>query len=185
MKIFLRFTVLQLLCIVLVACNSPQSDNGFHPSADTIPTNVDLGDRPIVDVQVTFDDSVFKLGEEIGFTITLLNQTDSNQVLLFDKPKLSSGGPWLTSAEVKQLDVVKSELRYLSKIEMESNAYLANDLIDSSYTIAPGKSITGHYAISNLLAFNTPESKLPPGRYEIQVFHAGNGSNKVVVRIEE
>jgi len=147
-------------------------------------TITDLGAPPIVDVQVAFDDSVYSADEEIGMAIKLVNISDSTQSVLFDRPTLSTGGPWSTSAEVKPLDVTNSQLRYLSKIVMHSNSYAEKDLTDSTYAIQPGKFITGYYNLSDLITFNTPGNKLNPGHYEIQVFYAGNGSNKVIIRIE-
>ena len=174
------------IAIAVVVCSSCHESPTPSTLADTIHSiaTIDLGDRPHVDVQVVLDDSVFSIDEEIGLTIKLVNNSDTTQSVLFDRPALSTGGPWTTTAEVKELDVSNSTLRYLSKIVMNSNSYAEKELADSAYSLQPGKFIEGHYHLSDLITFNTPGNKLSPGHYEVQIFYAGNFSNKVIIQIE-
>jgi hypothetical protein len=145
---------------------------------------VDLGETPKVSVHVAFDDSVFREGEDPGFTMTLVNGTDSTQRFVFDQLKSPAGGPWHTTADVKSLQPGGAALRYIQNIVMGSQAYKQEELTQYEYELVPGDSVSGHFTLSNIISLRTEDHRLAKGKYEIQFYFAGTKANVNVVRVE-
>lgn len=181
----LKRVVVSLICIAVVSCNDSTDEALKQPVNDSTTTLIDLGVLPKISVRVTMDDSVFKVGDDPGFRLTIVNTSDTIQKILFDKPALSFGVPWHTTADVKSLDPGDAKLDYMQNVNMSSQAYMAEELDPYDYELIPGDSVSGHYTLSNIIGLKSANNRLAKGTYQITFYHAGTRANEVVVvRIE-
>ena len=126
--------------------------------------------RPMQDTVRTMD--------ELTLQVTLANTGVAAQKLLFDQPALPTGGPWRTRALV--LDGrMQSPLQLEDKSTLSSQVFTQEELQPFYYSLEPGKSISKTYRLTDIAVFK--KGPLLPGPYYIQLFYAGNFSNKVVV----
>ncbi|MCK6641778.1 MAG: hypothetical protein L6Q81_17000 [Bacteroidia bacterium] len=177
-----KHVIVSLICIAVVSCTGSSDEALKQPVNDS---NIDLGELPKISVRAIAEDSIYKHGDDPAFIITIVNTSDSVQRLLFDRPKLSSGGPWHTTADVKSLDVGSAELKYMQNVVMNSQSYSKEELDSLAYVVAPGDSIACRYRLGDIVSLNTPDQRLPKGRFGIQLYYAGTRAKEVVVvRIE-
>jgi hypothetical protein len=184
-NLLFKHVIVFLICIAVVACNGTSDEAVKQPINDSTTPYIDLGELPKISVRAIAEDSIYKHGDDPAFIITIVNTSDSVQRLLIDRPKLSSGGPWLTTADVKSLDVGSPKLKYMQNVLMNSQSYSQEELDSLAYVVAPGDSIACRYRLGDIISLNTPDHRLPKGRFEIRLYYAGTKAKEVVVvRIE-
>lgn len=140
--------------------------------------------NPQLDCKITLLDSVLNYGDKIWLDISLTNNSDEMQKLLFDKPATTTGGPWATSGKVQDIHRKISVLAYENKALLSSKIHLVAELEDKYYHLKPGQTINGQYALTDIVVFNTSDNTLPKGTYEVQLFNHSNPSNVVTLRIK-
>ena len=113
---------------------------------------------------------------DIKLNIKLTNDSSLNQQILFDKPNISTGGPWGISASVTN-ENGKSILKYSNKAVLSSQIYTADQLSKYYYTLSPLQSISRQYELSDIVIFN--DEPVEKGTYTIQLFYYDQPSNKL------
>lgn len=138
---------------------------------------------PHVDVNIELNDSVVLQREKIMLNIKLTNKGNEVQKLLFDKPSISTGGPWATTCKVINLKTRSSVLKSENKAMLSSQVYTEDQLKDHYYNVQPGRSIEGTYALSDMIVFNSEDNQLDSGKYQIQLFYNLKPSNTLELRV--
>jgi hypothetical protein len=174
-----RLTVISIFFVFLVSCSENAKSDKAKKGNETLSIQAPDKIDPKVDVFISLKNSVIKNDDQASINIRLTNNGGSNQKLLFDKPKVSTGGPWATSASVKNVTTNESVLEFENKEMLSSQAYFEEQLKDFYYILRPGQSISKNYFLTDLVVYKTNDDYLPSGVYEIQVFCFANASNKV------
>ncbi|PKH52446.1 hypothetical protein CXF68_17875 [Tenacibaculum sp. Bg11-29] len=143
-----------------------------------------IHDLPVVQVNIEFRYASFKSTDEILVRITLTNNNTQEQNILFDKPRVSTGGPWGTIAKVVSLKTNESVLKHENKAILSSQFYKEEELKHYYYNLKPNESITREFKLRDIVVFDTNDYNLPKGRYEIQLSYYTNTSNSLILIIE-
>lgn len=141
-------------------------------------------DKPKVKVEISLKDSILKFGNNISLNIKLTNTGSTIQTLLFNKPIISTRGPWATSATVINSKTGKTALKYQNKAVLSSQVYSEEQLKSSYYNLIPKQTIAENYDLSDIVVFNSTDNKLPIGSYVIQLSYHGNISNSLTLIIK-
>jgi hypothetical protein len=181
LKIIFHITIAFCFLTCCTSVNRPEKENNF---IDTLSVQSKLSDNPKVDVKIYLPDAKLNSGDIIKLKIKLTNLSSTSQRLLFDKPVISTGGPWATSATVIDNKTKKIVLKYQNKSVLSSQVYSEEQLKDKYYNLIPNQSIEGKYNLTDIVVFNTDDNKLPKGSYTIQVFYYKNVSNSLTFTIE-
>lgn len=119
----------------------------------------------------------FNSKDDIQIKMVLTNHSKTNQKVLFDKPKSTTGGPAWTSVSLTDKKTGKSVLKYANKRILESQIYNEEQLKDKYHNLKPGQFLTGQYSLFDLAVTTTENYKLVKGTYDIQIFYCGRQSN--------
>lgn len=179
-----QLTVICILFISLISCSETPRRDKAKKVGDTLLSQQTDNSKPKVSVFISLKDSIIKSKDNVSIRISLTNDGSSNQKLLFDKPKVSTGGPWATSASVRNVRTNESVLEFENKGMLSSQAYLEDQLKDFYYVLKPRQSISKEYLLTDLVVYKTNNDRLPYGVYEIQVFYYDNPSNKVTLTVK-
>jgi hypothetical protein len=137
--------------------------------------------NPKVKVNISLEDTNLRVGNKIILNITLTNATPTNQKLLFDKPSLSTGGPWETCAVIINNKTQKSVVEVSNKQMLSSQISYTTE--GCYYNLLPKQSISRKFAITDIVVLNTDDYTLPKGSYTIQLFYYQNMSNSLIFTI--
>jgi hypothetical protein len=137
-----------------------------------------------VDFKISLNDTVLNYGDIILLNISLTNNSNEVQKLLFDKPRVSTGGPWMTTGKVTDIKTKRSMLEYENKAMLGSQIYSEEELKDKYYYLKPGQTLNGKYELTDIVVFNSMDNLLPKGTYEVQLFYYLNPSNIVTIKIQ-
>lgn len=133
--------------------------------------------RPPIAVNIKLGDTLFDQGEKIPLTIRITNTGPGNQKLLLDKPSLSTGGPWHTTADVIDLNTKLSIVEEQNKAVLISQLFTEEDFKDSYYELQPGQSISANYYLTDIVLLDTKGYSLPTGSYELHPHYYGVPAN--------
>lgn len=172
-----------LLIISLASCSTATQKNKIVNS-DTSSAKQTIENYPKVDFKISLNDAILNYGDKILLNISLTNNSNEEQKLLFDKPVTSTGGPWATTGIVTDVNKKISVLKYNNKGILSSNAYMDDELKDKYYYLKPGQVINRKYELTDIVVFNTAENTLPKGTYEVQLFYHSNPSNVLTIKIQ-
>jgi hypothetical protein len=114
----------------------------------------------------------------------LTNNSNEEQKLLFDKPRVSTGGPWATTGKVTDTNKKLSVVEYENKAMLSSKVYTEEELKDNYYYLKPRQTLNRQYELTDIVVLNSPNKKLPKGNYEIQLFYYNNISNILSIKIK-
>lgn len=180
--ILIKNILLLLLIISLSACsNSNQQDE--NSSIVNSPETKTLESSPKVDFKISLKDNILNYGDPILLNLSLTNNSSDVQKLLFDKPRVSTGGPWATTGKVTDINKKISVLKYENKASLSSLSYSEDQLIDYYY-LEPGQSINKQFNLTDIVLFNSKTNSLPKGSYEVQLFYYLNSSNILPIEIK-
>jgi hypothetical protein len=175
--------LLTSLIISLTSCSSPTQKSGVVNS-DTSSIKQTIENFPNVDFKISLKDSILNYGDKILLNISLTNNSSEEQKVLFDKPRVSTGGPWATTGKVTENNTKKSVLKYENKAMLSSHIYSEDQLKDKYYYLKPGQAINGAYELTDIVVFNSLDNSIPKGTYEIQLFYYLNPSNILTIKIQ-
>jgi hypothetical protein len=175
--------LLIFLIISLTSCSTTTKKSKIIKS-NTSTVNQTIENLPKVDMKISLIDTNLKYGDNILIEISLTNNCKEEQKLLFDKPKVSTGGPWATSGNVIDIKTKLSVLKYENKAMLSSQLYTEDQLKDNYYYLKPGQTIKGQYELTDIVVFNSSDNLLPKGTYELQLFYYSNPSNVVTIKIQ-
>lgn len=172
-----------LLIIILTSCSTATQKNEVLNS-DTSSIKNTIENSPKVDFNISLKNSILNYGDKILLNISLTNNSSEEQKLLFDKPVVSTGGPWATTGKVTDINKKISVLKYENKAMLSSQFYTEEQLKDMYYYLKPGQTLNGQYELTDIVVFNSGEGILPKGTYEVQLFYHFNPSNVLIIKIQ-
>jgi len=86
---------------------------------------------PVVDVKISLIDTVLKYGDNILLNISLTNNGNKVQKLLFDKPVISTSWPWEITGDVIDIKTKSSVVELKNKALLRSHIYTEDELKDA------------------------------------------------------
>lgn len=175
--------LLTSLVICLINCTKSNKKSDIINS-DTKSITQTIENFPKVDLKISLKDTVLNYGDNIVLNIFLTNNSNKEQKLLFDKPWVSTGGPWSTTGEVMDIKTKMSVLKYENKAMLSSQIFTEDQLKDMYYYLKPGQTINRQYELTDIVVFNTKDNLLPKGMYEVQLFYHFNQSNVLTIIIQ-
>jgi hypothetical protein len=176
--------IIFIFFILLFSCSETPRPQKTKKVGDSLSIQKTNKSHPKVDVFIFLKNSVIENKDKISISIKLTNKGSSDEKLLFDKPEVSTGGPWGTSASVRNVRTNESVVEFENKEMLSSQAYFEEQLKDFYYTLKPGQSISKEYFLTDLVVYKTNDDHLPRGVYDIQVFYFDNPSNKVTLTVK-
>ena len=180
--ILMKNILLIFLTINLTSCvtSTPKSE---VVKSDTSSIKQTIENFPKVEMKISLIDTNLNYGDKILLNISLANNSNEEQKLLFDKPTVSTGGPWATTGKVMDIDKKTSVLKYENKAMLSSQLYTEDELKDKYYNLKPGQTINGQYELTDIVALNYSNNLLPQGTYEVQLFYYSIPSNILTIKI--
>lgn len=169
--------------LFMVSCN-PKTEKNKIVNSDTLLAKKMVEKNSKVDMRISLKDTVLNYGDKILLDISLTNNSSEVQKLLFDKPAISTDGPWATSGFVTDIKTKLSVLKYCNKAVLSSNIYAEHELKDKYYFLKLGQTISGQYELTDIVVFNNSENLLPKGTYEVQLYYDFNPSNVLTIKIK-
>ena len=169
--------------ICLTSCSNHNQKINIVDS-DPINSQQIIKNFPKVDLRISVKDTLMKYGDKVLLDISLRNNGDEDQKVLFDKPKVSTGGPWATIGKVTDNKTKKSVLKYGNKAMLSSQFYTEEELKDKYYNLKPGQSIKRQYELNDIVIIDNSTNSLESGIYEVQLFYYNNPSNIIKVKIQ-
>lgn len=167
----MKYLAILIVFLVLVSCSSL---NNNHSEEKQVP-GIKLS--PQLTVNIWLNDSTYKEKEDIMVKITLVNTSDKTERFLFDKPILSTGGPWNTIASVTNLMNNESAIEHQNKAILSSQLVFQEELDSCYYFLKTKDSITALFKLSDIVSFKSYKG-LPKGSYEMQLSFHSNSSKK-------
>lgn len=130
---------------------------------------------PKMKTVISVPDSVYSIIDSVKIKITITNNTDTSQHVLFNKPFKNYS--WQTCGYVfdskhKRVDDINCS--YLAS----SAAYTGEDVKPYEIHLLPGSSISDVYYLNRIISFASSKP-LKSGRYFIYISYFGNKSNTV------
>jgi len=162
----------------LTGCSTATKKSEIDES-DTSSLKQAIENFPKVDMKISLIDTNLKYGDNILIDISLTNNGNDIQKLLFDKPTL-----WATTGNVTDIKTKLSVLKYENKAMLSSQTYSEDELKDKYYYLEPGQTINGQYELTDIVVFNSADNSLPKGTYEVQLFYYSNPSNVLTIIIQ-
>lgn len=181
--ILIKNIFIVIMTINMTSC-SITTQKGEIVNTDTLSIRKSIETIPEVDLEISLTDTNLNYGDKILLDITLTNNSKIEQKLLFDKPRISTGGPWATTGKVKDINKKMSVLKYENKTILSSEIYTEDDLKDKHYHLKPGETLKGQYELTDIVVFNFSGNSLPKGKYEVQLFYYSNPSNILILEIK-
>lgn len=130
-----------------------------------------------INVHIRMISDTLHSGETPKVGIWITNSSSKSQRLLFDKPKLTTGGPWFTSAKVSDVITKQSVLEYENKAILESQVYLEEKLRKEYRLLLPNKSLYKVYKLTDIVVYKNSNDSLSNGKYSLQIFYQQHASN--------
>ena len=177
-------TMLVIPMIINLASCSTGTQEGGGDHSDTSSTQQPIEPSPTVDVKISLNDTSLTHGDSILLNISVTNNSDKEQKLLFDKPRTSTGGPWAMSGNVTDVTTGKSLVEYGNKALLSSQIFSEEQLEDQYYYLEPGQTVSGKYQLTDIVVLNTSDKRLAKGMYEVQLFYHLNPSNVLTMKIQ-
>ena len=174
------FLIVLMICCASCSCRAQKIDD---TKSHVLPPSQKIEKRPNVGFDVLLKDSVFNYGDKIFLTLSVTNISSDEQKLLFNKPRVSTGGPWETTGNITDMRTGKSVLKYTNRTILSSQIYTEDQLRDNFYFLKPGQTISGIYELNDIVVVNAPNSLLPKGAYRVQLFYYGIPSREVIIKI--
>lgn len=171
------------MIISLASCSTGTQEGGGVHSA-TASTQQPIEPSPTVEVKISLNDTSLTHGDSLLLNISLTNNSDNEQELLFDKPALSTGGPWATTGDVTDINTGLSVVENGNKVLRSSQIYTEEQLEDKYYHLKPGQTVDGTYLLTDIVVLNTSDKLLAKGMYEVQLFYHLNPSNVLTIKIQ-
>ena len=134
---------------------------------------------PTVSVAVKLREDTFKYGNDILIKIILRNKTNSTQMVWFDNPKSSTGGPAWTSVILTNTKTGQSVLKYQNKAILESQLHSTDEIKRFSYKLKPGRTVSGQFSLLDLVVLLDYKQKLDKGNYDMQIFYCIHPSDRI------
>jgi len=181
--ILMKNILLIFLTIHLTSCSTTTQKNEVVNS-DTSSAKQTIENSSNVDIQISLNDTILNYGDKILLNISLTNKSNEQQKILFDKPVISTGGPWSTTGKVTDINKKISVLKYENKAMLSSQIYMEDELKDKYYYLKSGQTINRQYELTDIVVFNTADNLLPKGTYEVQLFYHLNPSNVLTIIIQ-
>lgn len=175
--------LLLLLIISLSACSNSNQQN-VNSTIGNSPETKTIDSSPKVDFKISLKDNILNYGDPILLNLSLTNNRSDVQKLLFDKPRVSTGGPWATTGKVTDINKKISVLKYENKALLSSLSYSEDQLKDYYYFLELGQSINKQFNLTDIVLFNSTTNSLPKGSYEVQLFYYLNPSNILLIEIK-
>jgi hypothetical protein len=172
-----------LLIISLTSCSTETQKNEIVNS-DNSSERQTIENFPKVDFKISLSDTILNFGDIILLNLSLTNNSNEEQKLLFDKPRVSTGGPWATTGKVTDTNKKLSVVEYENKAMLSSKVYTEEELKDNYYYLKPRQTLNRQYELTDIVVLNSPNKKLPKGNYEIQLFYYNNISNILSIKIK-
>ena len=172
------------LCLCISCKNAVNILEIENNDTDIIQNKLMSNEFPIVNVKIEFEDTSFKETDEFIVRITLTNKRKQKQNLLFDKPEVSTGGPWSTIASVIDSKTNESVLKHQNKAILSSKLYSEEELKSHYYSLKPNQTITREFKLRDIVVFNTEGYNLPKGKYIVKLSYYFNCSNSLPLIIE-
>lgn len=176
--------ILSILLIISLASCSIVTQKEEIVNSDSASAKQIFDSFSKVDLKINLKDTVLTYGDKILLNISLTNNGNEEQKLLFDKPSVSTGGPWATTGNITDIETKKSVLKYQNKAILSSQVYTEEQLKDKYYNLKPGQTINRRYELADIVVFNSSDNLLPKGKYEVQLFYHLNPSNVVTIIIQ-
>ena len=176
--------ILLILWIISLASCSTETQKNEIVNSDTLSEKQTIENFPKVDFKISLIDTILNYGDIILLNISLTNNNKEEQKLLFDKPRVSTGGPWCTTGKVTDINKKLSVVEYENKGMLSSEVCSEEELKDNYYYLKPGQTINHQYELTDIVVLNSPNNKLPKGNYEIQLFYYNNISNILTIKIK-
>ena len=172
--------VIPAICLTYCATEKKHND----VTTDTLSIRETIDSLPKVVVKIAIADTVVKYGDNVLITMSLTNTEKSEQRLLFDKPAVSTGGPWSTIGTVVDKATQRSILKYQNKAILSSDIYGEDELKDDYYYLQTNQTLSRQYELNDIVVFDTENFVLARGIFEVQLFYYNNRSNIVTIRVE-
>lgn len=182
-EIFKVLGITMLLGCLQISCSTATQKNEIINS-DASATKQAMEAFPKVDFKISITDTILNFGDKILLNLSLTNNSDKEQKLLFDKPTLSTGGPWGITGNVTDIYMKISVLKHENKAMLSSQIYTEDELKDKYYYLKPGQTVSGQYELKDIVVLNSSDNSLPKGTYEVQLFYHFNPSNILTIKIK-
>lgn len=130
--------------------------------------------EPRVDVSFSLPRDSFSIQEDIPVTIILTNNTKETQLVWFDRPKLTTGGPAWTTVYIVKENSTDKILKYNNKAILESQVYTEKQLEKYLYHLKPGEKLSGTFSLYNLVVVDKINSRLQKGIYRMHIAYSNN-----------
>jgi hypothetical protein len=115
--------------------------------------------------------------EELKINIKIINNSDSTQRVLFDKPNRKR--PWSTCGYLFNKAQEKITAVNCPDI-LSSSAYTLKELKDYFYYLNKGQTIDKDFRLVDLIWITKP---LSPGKYKFYIYYSGNKSNVISFKL--
>lgn len=175
--------LLSPLIICLISCSTTTQKNN-PVNAETLVIKQAIESFPKVDIEIMLNDTALNFGDNILLKISVTKNGKEVQKVLFDKPSVSTGGPWATIGKVTDQKTKQSVLKYENKAMLSSQTYSEDQLRGKYYMLKPGQTISKQYELRDIVVFDYPANFLPKGTYEVQLFYNINPSNIITITIK-
>jgi hypothetical protein len=179
----LRCLLMIVISVVCLTNCATEKTKNVLPS-DTLSIGETIDSLPKVAVKIAIADTVVKYGDNVMITMSLTNTAKNKQRLLFDKPAVSTAGPWSTIGWVTDKATGKSILRHQNKAVWSSEIYGEDELKDNYYYLQTNQTISRQYELDDIVVVDTENYVLPRGTFEVQLFYHNTPSNVLTVRVE-
>lgn len=183
MTIIRTILFISIVFFFLISCTTVNRNEGAN-LVDSLSISSKHNDNPKVEVKISAPNTTFKFGDRIILNIKLTNRSKTNQRILFDKPIVSTGGPWATSATVTDIKTNRNVVKYQNKAVLSSQIYSDEKLDGYYYYLFTGQSIEGKYDLNDIIVLNSADDNLQKGIYAIQLFYCENASNTLEITIK-
>jgi hypothetical protein len=182
--VILMKNILSILLIISLTSCSTETQKNEIVNSDNSSERQTIENFPKVDFKISLSDTILNFGDIILLNLSLTNNSNEEQKLLFDKPRVSTGGPWATTGKVTDTNKKLSVVEYENKAMLSSKVYTEEELKDNYYYLKPRQTLNRQYELTDIVVLNSPNKKLPKGNYEIQLFYYNNISNILSIKIK-
>jgi hypothetical protein len=157
--------------------------NWWKSISDASKESSESEEAPVLDVSIRLENEIVSYGKPIFLNIRLKNNLPKIQKVLFDRPVLSTGGPWGLAVSLTD-EQGRSLVKYGNREVLSSQTYTETKLRDNYYYLGKGQSVSGEYELEKLVVLESDSKDLPRGKYRIQVSEGLNVSNEVDLTVK-
>jgi hypothetical protein len=136
--------------------------------------------KPTISVKIKLQHEYISNFNDLRFTLTVKNETNSDQTFLFDKYDGKSATLFETTCNILNSNE-KSVVKHTIKALMDTATYYKN-INSYYYTLKPKEWLMKEYSVSHLVFLDTvmcKKGRLPHGTYKLQINMQDNPSNIV------